>query len=147
MEIVKFPSTVELGTAYSATIGTIPTSETTAITLMDIDADATSVAAVGSNTQATLYIDFTKGSLTNIIIKFYGSHVSKPTSADWFTETIESNTAGVITLADMNITLTATDKCMWHFPIGACKAYKITVTGTGTQTGGILKLVAGLRNN
>jgi hypothetical protein len=143
MDIIKFPSVVEL-VSYDSD-GVLPTSETTAIELKDDD--DSDVITAPSNTQATLFIDFTKGSLTNVIIKFYGSYLGSPTSDDYFSETIESSTTGTITLSNMNITLTATGKHMYHLPIGALRSYKITVTGTGTATSSALKLYLGLRNN
>lgn len=147
MEVMKFSPSVELAT-YTTGAGTVPTaSETDAITLLDVDADATSVASINSNTQATLFIDFTKGSLTNVIIKFYGSYLNNPTASDWFSETIESSSSGTITLTSINITLTANAKQMWHFPIGACRSYKVTVQGTGTATSSSLKLYLGMRSN
>ena len=147
METIRYGSMDDLGT-YTTGAGVVPLSETDAIIMKDIDVDATSVTSVGGNTQATLYIDFTKGSLTNVIIKFYGSYKGNPTASDWFTETDESDSSGTLTLNPLNITITDTTALkMWHFPIGACRAYKITVTGTGTATSSSLKLYCGLRSN
>lgn len=144
-EIIKFPSVVELPTQYGAVI--VPTAETTAITLKALDVDSTSVAEVGSNTQGTLYIDFTKGSLTNVAIKFYGSYVADPGTNDWYQEVVETDATGVATLDAFSIVLTATARVAYHIPLGAYKAFKVTVTGSGTATGSSIKLNFGMRNN
>ncbi len=145
METISFASASEIISYDSA--GTVPVTETDALILKSADYDSSSVVSVGGNTQATLLINFTKGSLTNVIIKMYGSQVGNPTASDWYTENEETSTTGTITLNPLNITLTADTKGMWHFPIGALKAYKITVTGTGVATSSSLKLSLGLRSN
>jgi hypothetical protein len=146
MEYVKFSSAIEIASYDSA--GTVPTvAETDAMVILESDVLATSVISAPANTQATLMVDFTVGSLTNVLIKFYGSYLQRPGSGDWFSETIETNSSGVLTITPINITMTGTTKAMWHFPIGACKAYKITVQGTGTATGSSIKLYLGMRNN
>jgi len=145
-QVVRFDSAIDLAT-YTTGAGTVPTSETDAIVIKDIDVDSGSIASIGGNTQGTLFIDFTKGSLTNVVIKFYGSYKGDPGSSDWFPETEESSSSGTLTLNNINITMTASGTKMWHFPIGACRAYKITVQGTGTATGSSLKLYLGLRSN
>jgi len=129
------------------TAGNVPASETDAIVIKDIDIDSTSVVSVGGNTQATLYIKFTKGTLTNCTIKLYGSYVGDPTAGDWYTETEEASSSGVLTLNPISIVLTGDLEAMWHFPIGACRAYKVTVSNTGTVTTGALSLAVALRSN
>lgn len=144
METITYPSSVEVAT-YSVT--TIPTSETVAITILEPDVLATSVISATANTQGTLFINLTIGSLTNCIIRLYGSYIENPTTSDWFQETIESDSTGTVTLYPAAITLTSSSQIMWHFPIGGLKAYKITVQGTGTATNSTLTLAAGLRVN
>lgn len=144
MEVIRYGSTNETKT-YSVT--PVPTSETDAIVLKDSDVDATSVISVGGNTQGTLFIKFTKGSLTNCVIKMYGSYLGNPTATDWYQESEESSSSGEITLNPLSIKLTADTVKTWHFPIGANRSYRITVTGTGTATSSSLDLTVGLRNN
>jgi hypothetical protein len=145
-EVVRFASTGDVA-AYASGTGTVPTSETDAIVCLDTDVLATSVISVGGNTQGTLYIDFTKGSLTNVTIKVYGAYLVNPGSSDWFQETQEADSSGVATLYPYSIVLGATTKVAWHFPIGAYRAVKVTVTGSGTQTSGILNLHLAVRSN
>jgi len=142
MEYVKFPSSVEVVSYDSA--GVLSNTETDAIVLDDDDSIAETVKAP-ANTQATLYINFTKGSLTNAIIRFYGSPLKNAT--DWYQETQEVDSNGTATLYPFNITLTADTKAIYNFPIDAVRSYKITVQGTGTTTGSRIKLSLGLRNN
>jgi len=142
---IRFCSSCDMASFDSG--GVLATSETTAITVLDTDALSTSVVSIGGNTQGTLYIDFTKGSLTNVIIKIYGSYLGNPTSSDWFQETQESDSNGTATLYAYNITLTADAKLAWHFPLGAYRSLKITYTGTGTATSSALKLYLGARSN
>ncbi len=153
--VVRFGSTSDVVTV-SYTAGTIPASETSAILINDIETypgSSTNTAitgGVGGNTQATLYIDFVKDTLTNCTIKFYGSHKGDAvaaTATDWFSETEESSSSGVLTLNPISIVLTASANDMWHFPIGACRSYKITVATTGTAGTSTLKLSLGLRSN
>jgi hypothetical protein len=145
--VTRFASTGDIA-AYASGTGTVPVIETAAITCLDTDVLATSVISVGGNTQGTLYIDFTKGSLTNVTIKVYGSYVGSPTSSDWYSETQEVDSTGTATLYAYQIVMAdTTAKYAWHFPIGAYRALKITVTGSGTQTGGILNLHLGVRSN
>ena len=148
MDIVKFPSTIELGTEYKVLAATgIANTEADAIVIKDLDVDSTSVAGIGSNTQASLFIDFTKGSLTNAIIKIYGSYIGSPTASDWYQEVVETDTSGVATLDAFSIVLTANAKIVYHFPIGAYRAFKVTVGSTGTKTNSAIKLNLALRNN
>jgi hypothetical protein len=145
MEVIKFAEATE---QVSYTASPVPTAETDAIIVKGADVDSSSVISVGNNTQGTLYIDFTKGSLTNCTIKLYGSPYGNPDNNQWFTETEESSSSGALTLNPISIVLTdTTAKKMWHFPLGANRAYKITVTGTGTNTGSSIKLVLSLRSN
>lgn len=146
MQTVKFAK-AQSSKAY-ASAGTVPTSETDAIILAEVEyATTPNCVDASDNTQATLYIDFTKGSLTNVLIKIYGSPVSSPAAADWYTETTEASSSGAITLYPLILTLTATTKSTWHFPIGANRGLKVTVTGTGTATSSELNLRLNLRNN
>jgi len=147
METIRFSSSVELATAYVAAAGAVPTSETAAITVKGLDVDSSATAEVSGNTQATLYINFTKGSLTNVSIKIYGSYLENPGSGDWYQEVVETDSTGVATLDAFSIVLTANAVVVYHFPIGAYKALKVTVTGSGTQTGGALTLNLGFRTN
>jgi hypothetical protein len=145
-EVVRFASASDVAT-ISYTDATIPTTEADAIVLLDTDVLATSVTSVGGNTQGTLFIDFTKGSLTSVTIKIYGSYMGNPTATDWYQETEETSSSGVLTLNPLSIVVTATSRYEWHFPIGALRAAKITVLTTGTVTSSALKLSVGLRSN
>jgi len=149
MQVISYPSSVELGTTYTVT--PVPTAaETDAIIIKPRSSDSTSVADIGGNTQGTLYIDFTKGSLTSLTIKTYGSLKNDPGAGDWYIETIEKDddtTLGKITLGEQYITLTATGKLAWHFPIGAFRSYKITIQGVGTATNSALTLDCSLKVN
>jgi hypothetical protein len=148
MEIVKFPSSIEVATYESSPVSNV---EANAIVIREPDIDSSSTISVGSNTQGTLYIDFTKGNLTNAIIRLYGSYLNSGGSfgSEWFIETVEDTTSGSgdVSLYDMRIVLTSSCQRMFHFPLGACRMYKITVQGTGDNAGSSIKLAVGLRNN
>ena len=145
--VVRYASAGDVVTYTSPS--TVSNTETDAIVLLDTDVLATSVASVGGNTQGTLYMNFTIGSLTTVTIRLYGSYLSNPTATDWFIETEESSSSGVLTLNNVGIVLTATTTVpkMWHFPIGACKAYKITIQSSGTITSSSIFLAVALRSN
>jgi hypothetical protein len=152
-DTIRFASTLDLKT-YSAdatAIAAMNYTETTAIVLKDVDIDQSYVTSVGGNTQGTLYINFTKGSLTSMDIYFYGGYEGNPdaaSAAGWFSESDETDTSGVLALNQLSIHLTADNKMMFHFPIGACRAYKITVKPSGTATtGAAISLAVGLRSN
>lgn len=146
MTVVRYPSTIEFK-EYTTGGGTVPLTETDALVFKSADYEGTSVVSVAGNTQLSLYIDFTKGSLTNVEIIPYLSHEGDPGASDWFQETVESETSGVITLNPMKIVLTSDAKIVWHNPIGAAKAVKITVKGTGVATGSSLVIRGALRVN
>lgn len=146
MDVVKFGDSIDV-ISYASGTGTVPGAETDVITIVAPDELNTSVVSSGGNTQGTLYIDFTKGSLTNCTLKIYGSYVGNPSTSEWYQECIETSTSGTVTLFAMDIVLTATMKVEYHFPIGAVRALKITAASTGTATGGILNLSVGMRSN
>lgn len=143
--VTRYISSVELGAQYSA--APVPTSETDAIVIKNPHIDTSSVADIASNTQATLFIKFTKGSLTNVKIRVYGSHLENPSSSDWYQETIETDASGVATLDPQVITITSDAVIAYHKLVGAYKAYKVTVEGTGNATGSSLTLNLALRVN
>ena len=145
MHVIRFGSTDDLAPEYSVAL--VPTVETDAITMIPPEKLATSIVEPGGNTQGTLYIDLNLGSLTNVKVRFYDSYLGLPTAADWYQEVVETDTSGVGTLDPFVVTLTASARIAYHFPIGATQAMKITVQGTGTQTGATLKLNAALRSN
>lgn len=146
MEIIKYASGIDVASGYTVT--PIPTVATTAFTVLDLDVDSTSVASVGGNTQATLYIDYTVGSLTSCDIIIYSSYVGNPADTDWYQETQESDSSGVATLYPFKITLGNADlKIDYHFPIGAVRAIKVAVQASGTNTSSALTLNLGLRSN
>ena len=148
MEIVKFPSSIELGIQYVVLAAAgIENTEADAIVVKDLDVDGTTTAGIGSNTQASLFIDFTKGSLTNATIKIYGSYLGSPTASDWYQEVVETDSTGVATLDAFSIVLTANAKIVYHFPIGSYRAFKVTIASSGTKTNSAIKLNLGLRNN
>jgi len=146
---ITYPSSIEQAKEYSAS--PVPLTETDAVIIKPVAQDPLSVATIGGNSQGTLFIDFTKGSLTNVVIRMYGSYLPNPTDDDWYEETIEKDdatTLGLVSLGGQEITLTSNCKYTYHFPIGAFQAYKITVQGTGTSnTGSTLKLNVALRVN
>ena len=157
LNTVKFSSAMDLKTK-TYTSATLPTTEADAIVLKDIDVNtstgsainAPNVTSVGGNTQGTLYINFTKNTLTSCTIKFYGGYEADPDlagSVGWFLESSETDSSGVLTLNPVSIVLTATGKMMFHFPIGSCRAYKVTVLTTGSIGTDTLSLAVGLRNN
>jgi hypothetical protein len=154
LTITRFGSAIDLKTV-SYTSSTLPTTEADAIVLLDTDISTASgttnpspnVTSVGGNTQGTLYINFTKNTLTNCILKFYGSYVGNPGSGDWYSESDAADTSGVLTLNQLDITMTASTKMMFHFPIGACRAYKVTVATTGSIGTDTLSLAIGMRSN
>lgn len=148
--VVKFPSTIELGKQYFIdTPSGVANTETDAIVVYPLEADNTSVAEIGSNTQCTLYIDYASGSLTNATIRLYGSYLPIPGANDWYSETLEDDNTitGVATLVKYSIVLTNSFRGAWHFPIGAYRAFKITVASSGTITNSSIKLNLGMKIN
>jgi len=148
MTIITYPSATELGTEYTVT--PVPTDETDAIIIKPASVDSSSVADVGGNTQGTLFINFTKGSLTKVTIKTYGSYKNNPGASDWYQEVIEKDdatTLGKVTLGKQYIELDASTKIAYHFPLGAFKSFKVTVQGTGTASNSSLTLNAALKVN
>ena len=152
---IRFSSAIDQKTV-SLSGAQIPLTETDELIVTDIDVQAIAggnmgqneVASVGGNTQGTLYMDVTMGSLTSIVIKPYGSYKGLPASAgDWFMETDETDSSGNLTLNQLQITITQSGRYMFHFPIGACRANKFTVAGAGATTGAVLNLAVGLRSN
>jgi hypothetical protein len=142
---IRYTSADDL--ASYAPSGTVSNTETTALTVKDIDIDSDSVASIGGNTQGTLFINFTKGSLTNCTIRIYQSYLGNPDTGDWYQETSEADSSGALTLNPLTIVLTATAKLTWHFPIGAARATKVTVQSLGTVTASNIKLYLSLRSN
>ena len=148
MMIVTYPSSTELGKEYSIT--PVPTAETDAILIKPVGVDSASAADIGGNTQGTLFINFTKGSLDKITIRTYGSYKNNPSAGDWHQEVIEKDdttTLGLVTLGVQYIEISATAKIAYHFPVGAFRSYKITIQGTGTATGSVLVLNCSLKVN
>lgn len=143
---VRYPSVIEFK-EYTTGEGTVPTSETDALVFQSVDYESGSVVSVAGNTQLSLYIDFTKGSLTNCELIVYLSHKGSPGALDWYQESVESESTGVLTITPMKIVMTASTKAVWHNPIGSAYAVKITVKGNGTVTGSSLKLKGALRVN
>lgn len=146
---ITYPSSPELAQEYSAS--PVPLTETDAIIIKGVDSEFASVADIGGNTQGTLYINFVKGNLTKVVIRTYGSYLKNPTDDDWYQEVIEKDdptTLGLVTLGEQYIELSANAKIAYHFPIGAFKAYKITVQGYGTSnTNSSITLNCALRVN
>jgi len=146
---ITYPSSIEQAKEYDG--NPVPLTETDAVVIKPVSQDPTSAATIGGNSQGTLFINFQKGSLTNVVIRMYGSYLPNPTDNDWYEETIEKDdttTLGLVTLGGQQITLTNDCKYTYHFPIGAFQAYKITVQGTGSSnTGSSLKLNVALRIN
>lgn len=148
MMIVTFPSSTEVPTGYSAS--PVPTSETDAIVVKSPEVDTSSVASIGGNTQGTLYIKFTKGNLTKAQIRIYGSYVANPGANDWYQESFENpdtTNIGTSNLYPFIIELTADTQISYHIPLGAYKAFKVTIKGVGTATGSSIVLNLGLRTN
>jgi hypothetical protein len=143
--IVRFPSSTEIPIKYSA-VG-VSNTETDAIVVKPIDKNPTSIAEIGGNTQATLYIDFTKDTLTKVQIRVYGSYLGNPTANDWFQETVETDSVGVATLDKFVIELSASARIAYHIAIGAYQAFKITVQSVGTVGSSAITLNLGLRTN
>ncbi|MEM5785003.1 MAG: hypothetical protein QW469_00490 [Candidatus Aenigmatarchaeota archaeon] len=147
MEIIKFAEATDQAIYQTGDTG-VPLSETDAIVVLSPDVNPTSVISIGNNTQGTLYIDFTKGSLDGVEIKLYGSPYPNPSSTQWFSETEESSSSGVLNLNDISINITSNSKKMWHFPLGANRSYKITIKGLGTSNANSsLTLILSLRSN
>ena len=147
--VITYPSCTELAKEYTVT--PLPTvAETDAILIKSVPIDSTSAAEISGNSQGTLFIKFTLGSLTNVIIRMWGSYKADPSATDWYEETIEKDdttTLGLMSLGGQEITLTANCAFAYHFPIGAFQAYKITVQGTGTATNSAITLNCALRVN
>ena len=146
MKGTEFISAPDVYTADTLT--PIPTlAETDVIVLSGIDRSANLVDP-GSGTQATLYINYIEGALTNATIKVYGSYSDDPTAGEWFQETDAIGDAGTITLHDLEITMAANTQCTWHFPIGALRSLRVTIQGTGeSNVGSALDLTLAVRTN
>lgn len=137
----RFPSGIEKKTA---TVSVIPNTETEVITLLAPDLDSTSVVSPNGNTQATLWLDFTKGSVTSATFKIY----STLDGVNWYNEQlVTAGSAGAVTLDDINFTLTTTAKKIYHFPIGAIRGLRVTAQSVGTTTGSSINCSITLKTN
>lgn len=146
MHVVRYGSTDDLSNNYSVTI--VPSAETDAVVLIAPDKVPTSVVEPGGNTQGTLYVAFTPGSLSAAIIRIYDAYIGQSDGTTlWFQETIESDTLGVATLYPYEIVLTASSNISYSFPIPAVQAMKFTVQASGTTTGSAIKLTVAMRSN
>ena len=151
---IQYPDTIELAPQYVAAAGAIPTSETAAITCQGIDVNGPQGYEASANSQMTLYISYTHGTETGVKLKFYDSYVGKPAvfvagsgSADWYQETIESDSSGVATLYPFEIDLTASAVIAYNIPVSALRSFLVSVTSYGASNTGALTLTLGFRVN
>lgn len=86
-------------------------------------------------TQLMLYVDFTKGSLTNAILTFQFSY----DGATWYQETSEKTVNGVSTAYPRTHVLTTTGTYRYALPASDF-AVRVLAIGTGTVTSSSLAL-------
>jgi len=126
----------------------VANAETDLLTVWSPDYQPLFPVSVGGNTQATLNLDFTLGSLTNGKFKIYGTpDPINATTVRWFPVTVATYTAGVAVLDDLVITLTATGKKGYEFGVGAWKGVKVTSLSTGTTTSSAVTAILSFRTN
>lgn len=123
--------------------------ETTIMEIWSPDYEPLVPASTGGNTQATLDIAFTLGSLTSAGFKIYGTPdtYNRVGGVRWFPVTVATYTAGVAVLDDLVITLTASGNKSFNFGIGAWRALRVTALSTGTTTGSSAGVILSLRTN
>jgi hypothetical protein len=142
MQVVRFYSSVELkkiDPQYTPVLN----AETTVLEVSSPDYAPLVPASVGGNTQATLNIDFTLGSLTSADIKIYGT----PDLVTYYPVTVATYTAGVAVLDDLSIHFTATGRKAYEFGVGAWKGIRITALSVGTVTSSRLDVTLSFRTN
>lgn len=145
---ITYPSSPEMSASFQGATPLPDTNEHDAIVLKVLETDAQTVAEINGNSQATLYINFTKGNSTKVQIRFYGSYLKSPTASDWFQEVVETDTTGVAALDKFIIELTASTQIAYHLPIGAYQTFKVTYQAVGADlTNSTLFLKLGLRTN
>ena len=149
MHTVRFYSSIESKEISPVSYTPVANAETDILQVWSPDYQDQFPVSVGGNTQATLNIDFVKGSLTNAIIKVYGTpdKIDRVGGVRWFPVTVATYVAGVATLDDLAITLLATAKKSYEFGVGAWKGIKVTAASTGTVTSSTLGLVLSFRTN
>lgn len=159
MQKVTFPAEPELAVPYVVAAATgISNTETAAFTVLVPEVSGGGPAAVGANTQGTLYIKYVPASLSACKIRVYGSYKNLPTATDWYQETFETDSTSaptttatlslfVIDLGTVDYSGATNSPIAWHFPLGAYKSLKVTVQSTGTITSSAITLNLGLRCN
>lgn len=101
------------------------------LTTGEVAASAIDVNDIAPHTQIIVDVDFTLGSLTNVILKAYCSM-----DGSTYVQMAEGPAA---TLA--GVTLTASDTRYWALPVPTgAKWFRVTAQGTGTVTSSSLTL-------
>lgn len=147
MHTVRFYSSIELKEA--ATYTPVANAETEVLQVWSQDYQEGFPVSVGGNTQATLNLDFTLGSLTNATVKVYGTpdKIDRVGGVRWYPVTVATYTAGVAALDDLQIRLTATGKKAYEFGVGAWKGIRVTALSSGTVTNSALDTLLSFRTN
>jgi len=91
--------------------------------------------------QLSLYINFTKGSLTNALVKVYTSQ----DGTNWHAMSDITYSAGVGTVSPIVLTLTASAAFTFQHEINT-KFIKVGVQGTGTVTNSLMSIGVNLGN-
>ena len=148
MQVVRFYSSIE-SKENTPVYTPVANAETDVLTVWSPDYEGAFPVSVGGNTQATLNIDFTLGSLTNASVKIYGTpdQINRAGGVRWYPVTVATYTAGVAVIDDLQLRLTATGKKEFEFGVGAWKGVKITALSSGTVTTSALSVVLSFRTN
>ena len=147
MQVVRFYSSIEV--KESAAYTPVANAETDLLTVWSPDYQPLFPVSVGGNTQATLNLDFTLGSLTNGKFKIYGTPdpINRVGGVRWFPVTVATYTGGVAVLDDLVITFTANAVKGYEFGVGAWKGVKVTAASTGTVTSSSATATLSFRTN
>ena len=118
------------GLKKASTVNPVPTSETTVIEITD-------KGFLDEGSQLAIYYDFTLGSLTQAVLRVY----IDPGDGKYY------EIPGI----EEDLTFLADAQQVYAFPSyptsGSATKLKITVQGTGTNTGSVLDLTIANRNN
>ena len=149
MQVVRFYSSIEPKETDPAVYAPVANTETDLFQVWSPDYQPLVPVSVGGNTQATLNIAFTKGSLTNASFKIYGTpdEINRAGGVRWFPVTVATYTAGVAVLDDLVILLAASGNKSYEFGVGAWKGIRVTAQSSGTVTGSEAEVILSFRTN
>jgi hypothetical protein len=136
MQAVKFVS--DVGIIKFSDIIPVPVGESSAVVL-DVKPDNENVKYIQGNTQGHFRFKATLGSLTDIRFKIW--FYSIPSINNTYPQTVSQFSGAEERISPVVRIIPSTDSYDYYFTVPACTGIKITVWGTGTNTGSKLEEV------